>query len=581
MASMVASPEVRASLDRLSSTVRTQRSKLADSLATLQAELNAHLEPRKGTPPDGTLDALRSQLAAAARSERNEAADSGGMHAELERLRLELALANDEISRRGEAMRSLELRLRARDASREQLGATEAELEQRARLHEAAMAGMVAAQHDLEQQLHEARMVEQRQSDELAAAREELRVLRERGSAPSEAAEAAAQLVELERVASEAESLVRDAEAEANALREANRRLTEEVESLEEQISAEIARGAEVRCSLATERSSRRSMEAQLRASEARIYDLQTRATTSREPTDDDDDDDGSGGRVPGSRRGGSEDHGATAPVRRVAAPVRNEAPSSRDDMPPQRSETASVPVALVHDSNGSVRDVAGSMRPPHNDDDDDDDDDDDNGNDNDDDVQLRQFDESAERARGVASGGASDEDEDGAVEVFDSDGQVTSSTGGGHARVAAPAAQATTMEMEMEMAPPTALLPLRVEGRPMLGHSVHVTRGGAAVDDAPVAWWRMSEEAPAGAAASSSASSAVSGYQVEETTGAEYHCTSEDVGCAVRGEWEWGAPPHSSLLPTPNPLYLHCAHTPTDTAMRATQANARARNVA
>ena len=113
---------------------------MADSLSTLHDEMRAF---HKSAESD-ELTRLRTNLAAAKRDEASSESAS-----EVQRLTLELALANDEVTRRGAQVRSLQLQLKSADQGEAQLRAVEDELEQRTIAHEAALASHRSAELQL------------------------------------------------------------------------------------------------------------------------------------------------------------------------------------------------------------------------------------------------------------------------------------------------------------------------------------------------------------------------------------------------------------------------------------------------
>ena len=104
----MADPVVMRSMDRLSATVNRQRTSLAASLNLLEDELKTFVDK----PPSNELQALQAALAAAKKHESTKSSS-----AEAQRMRVELGLANDEVTRLASQVRSLELRLKSRDDS--------------------------------------------------------------------------------------------------------------------------------------------------------------------------------------------------------------------------------------------------------------------------------------------------------------------------------------------------------------------------------------------------------------------------------------------------------------------------------
>ena len=125
--------------ERLSTTVREQRKQMASSLGTLKRELTAFVDTPPSSAGRDELSELKESLARAKRDEASMA-DEVATPTTVQRLRMELALANDECAKRSAQVKSLEYELKARDEGDKALRHLEAELERRAAAYEATRA---------------------------------------------------------------------------------------------------------------------------------------------------------------------------------------------------------------------------------------------------------------------------------------------------------------------------------------------------------------------------------------------------------------------------------------------------------
>ena len=247
----MADPVVMRSMDRLSATVNRQRTSLAASLNLLEDELKTFVDK----PPSNELQALQAALAAAKKHESTKSSS-----AEAQRMRVELGLANDEVTRLASQVRSLELRLKSRDDSEVELAAAESELERRARAHEVALEGHRRTERKLAQSLADA-------EKKLGRAQESGDDARER----SRAAELASQVAMLERQAATQKRLTSSLEEEVDELRAEKKGWLAESVRMEEAAAVEISRGSDLRAKLAEERNARRRLETELKEAQQRL----------------------------------------------------------------------------------------------------------------------------------------------------------------------------------------------------------------------------------------------------------------------------------------------------------------------
>lgn len=126
----MSSDVVQESISRLSSICRLHRKEMAENFGSLQADVNQAINVA------ASINDLRTSLAAAKKADDEQSAEKENT-SDVHRMRLELALANDEVTRRGAQIRSLELRLKAVDCNDHLLAAAEAELQQHVKTHEA------------------------------------------------------------------------------------------------------------------------------------------------------------------------------------------------------------------------------------------------------------------------------------------------------------------------------------------------------------------------------------------------------------------------------------------------------------
>ena len=150
--------DVERAVRRLSATVRSQRKQMTDSLGELEREVNAltDMSPNRAAA-SGELAALKFELVQAKQREATaiEASPSGG--AQVQRLKLELNLANEEVQKRGAQIRSMELKLRGQDEQSKRLIALEEQLERQRRAHEKQLATHRQAEQDLAARLERRR----------------------------------------------------------------------------------------------------------------------------------------------------------------------------------------------------------------------------------------------------------------------------------------------------------------------------------------------------------------------------------------------------------------------------------------
>ena len=506
--------DVERAVRRLSATVRSQRKQMTDSLGELEREVNAltDMSPNRAAA-SGELAALKFELVQAKQREATaiEASPSGG--AQVQRLKLELNLANEEVQKRGAQIRSMELKLRGQDEQSKRLIALEEQLERQRRAHEQQLATHRQAEQDLAARLEEAQADARRaaraattaasaatppaaQRPDLSEEFEEMErtVARsasrdslggsEGGSSSAASAHEVRRLRdelarEKERYAAleardgERRRRVLELEGELEELQEEKAAWLAESARLEEQVAAEIARSGELRTKYAAERSTRKQLEIEAsKAAAARLPPTPTAAATAAAIV------------APVAKPPPPTLQQPRAPAE--ATVVARPAAAQEPPVVPAPAAVVARPQAPAQAPPGARRpppETTGSMRPT-----DDDDDDDDDYGDGDDDVR-------APPSMGVPSGGSAAAAEDG-------DGDAT--------------------------------LSLRIVGTLEPGSVLRLIEGRAAdpserrdVRDASTTeWFRM----PRGGASSA----ADPASEAPVWRGATYQCSAEDVGYVI-----------------------------------------------